>query len=350
MGLNKVTVVPGDGIGPEVVGSACAIIKASGAKVEFEEVLVGLRAEKEFGTALPVSVLESIERNKLALKGPTQTPFGGNYRINIERVKNGKEMRGDYPSIAIALRKELQLYVNVRPVKNYPGVASRYDNVDLVIFRENSEDLYVGNERMIDEDTAEAIKIITRGATERTARYGFEYLKRTGRKKMTIGHKANVMKLTDGLFLKTGQDVAKDFPGIICDSRVIDALCMELVIKPETFDGLLLANLFGDIVSDLAAGLVGGLGVAPGANIGRDCAMFEAVHGSAPDIAGKDIANPMAIILSGVLMLRHIGEIAAADRIDAALTQVLAEKKQVTRDLGGTAGTTAFTAAIISKL
>lgn len=342
--------MPGDGIGPEVVGSACAIIKASGAKVEFEEVMVGLRAEKEFGTALPVSVLESIERNKLALKGPTQTPFGGNYRINIERVKNGKEMRGDYPSIAIALRKELQLYVNVRPVKNYPGVASRYENVDLVIFRENSEDLYVGNERMIDNDTAEAIKIITRGATERTARYGFEYLKRTGRKKMTIGHKANVMKLTDGLFLKTGQDVAKDFPGIICDSRVIDALCMELVIKPETFDGLLLANLFGDIVSDLAAGLVGGLGVAPGANIGRDCAMFEAVHGSAPDIAGKDIANPMAIILSGVLMLRHIGEIAAADRIDAALTQVLAEKKQVTRDLGGTAGTKAFTAAIISKL
>jgi isocitrate dehydrogenase (NAD+) len=348
--LNKVTVVPGDGIGPEVVGAACAIIKASGAKVEFEEVMVGLRAEKEFGTALPVSVLESIERNKLALKGPTQTPFGGNYRINIERVKDGKEVRGDYPSIAIALRKELKLYVNVRPVKNYPGVPTRYENVDLVIFRENSEDLYVGNERMIDDDTAEAIKIITRGATARTARYGFEYLKKTGRKKMTIGHKANVMKLTDGLFLKAGQDVAKDFPGIVCDSRVIDALCMELVIKPESFDGLLLANLFGDIVSDLAAGLVGGLGVAPGANIGEDCAMFEAVHGSAPDIAGKDIANPMAIILSGVLMLRHIGENAAADRIDAALTQVLAEKKQVTRDLGGTAGTKAFTAAIISKL
>jgi len=348
--LHKVTVVPGDGIGPEVVGSACAIIKASGAQVEFEEVLVGLRAEKEFGTALPVSVLESIERNKLALKGPTQTPFGGNYRINIERVKDGKEIRNDYPSIAIALRKELKLYVNVRPIKNYPGVKSRYDNVDLVIFRENSEDLYVGNERMIDENTAEAIKIITRGATERTARYGFEYLKKTGRKKMTIGHKANVMKMTDGLFLKAGQDVAKDYPGIECDARVIDALCMELVIKPESFDGLLLANLFGDIVSDLAAGLVGGLGVAPGANIGPDCAMFEAVHGSAPDIAGKDIANPMAVILSGVLLLRHIGETAAADRIDAALTAVLAEKKHVTRDLGGNAGTKAFTAAIISKL
>jgi isocitrate dehydrogenase (NAD+) len=348
--LKRITVIPGDGIGPEVVGSACAIIKASGAKVEFEEVLVGLRAEKELGTPLPVSVLESIERNGLAIKGPTQTPFGGNYRINIERVKDGKEVRGDYPSIAIALRKELKLYVNVRPVKNYPGVQSRYDNVDLVIFRENSEDLYVGNERMVDNDTAEAIKRITRGATERTARWGFEYLKKTGRKKMTIGHKANVMKLTDGLFLQTGQEVAKDYPGIACDSRVIDALCMELVIKPESFDGLLLANLFGDIVSDLAAGLVGGLGVAPGANVGEKCAMFEAVHGSAPDIAGKDIANPMAVILSGVLMLRHIGENVAADRIDAALTAVLAEKKCVTRDLGGTAGTKAFTQAIIDKL
>ncbi len=348
--MNKVTVVPGDGIGPEVVGSACAIIKASGAQVEFEEVLVGLRAEKEFGTPLPASVLESIERNRLAMKGPTQTPFGGNYRIHIERMRGGKEWRADYPSIAIALRKELQLYVNVRPIKNYPGVASRYENVDLVIFRENSEDLYVGNERMIDEDTAEAIKIITRGATERTARYGFEYLKKTGRRKMTIGHKANVMKMTDGLFLKAGQDVAKGFPEIACDARVIDALCMELVIKPESFDGLLLANLFGDIVSDLAAGLVGGLGVAPGANIGRDCAMFEAVHGTAPDIAGKDIANPMAMILSGVLMLRHIGENDAAKRIDTALTQVLAERRHVTRDLGGEAGTKRFTEAIIQKL
>lgn len=349
--MHKVTVVPGDGIGPEVVGATCAIIKASGAQVEFEEVMVGLRAEKELGTALPVNVFESIERNKLALKGPTQTPFGGNYRIRFERTNAaGERVKRDYPSIAIALRKELQLYVNVRPIKNYPGVASRYENVDLMIFRENSEDLYVGNERMIDEDTAEAIKIITRGATERTARYGFEYLRKTGRRKMTIGHKANVMKLTDGLFLKAGQDIAKAYPEIVCDARVIDALCMELVIKPESFDGLLLANLFGDIVSDLAAGLVGGLGVAPGANIGRDCAMFEAVHGTAPDIAGKDVANPMAMILSGMLMLRHIGDTAAADRIDAALTQVLAEKKQVTRDLGGTAGTKAFTEAIITKL
>jgi len=348
--LNKVTVVPGDGIGPEVVGATCAIIKATGAKVEFEEVLVGQRAEKELGTPLPASVLESIERNKLALKGPTQTPFGGNYRIKIERMRGGKEWRADYPSIAIALRKELQLYINVRPVKNYPGVASRFENIDLVIFRENSEDLYVGNERMVDDNTAEAIKVITRGATERAARYGFEYLKRTGRKKMTVVHKSNVLKMTDGLFLRVGQEVGKAYPDIECDARVIDALCMELVIKPESFDGLLLANLYGDIVSDLCAGLVGGLGVAPGANIGKDCAMFEAVHGTAPDIAGKDIANPMAMILSGVLMLRHIGENDAANRIDAALTAVLAEKKNVTRDLGGNAGTKRFAEAIIARL
>ncbi len=348
--MNKVTVVPGDGIGPEVVGATCSIIKATGAKVEFEEVQVGLRAERGLGTPLPSSVLESIERNKLALKGPTQTPFGGNYRIKIERMRGGKEWRADYPSIAIALRKELQLYINVRPVKNYPGVASRFENIDLVIFRENSEDLYVGNERMVDDNTAEAIKVITRGATERAARYGFEYLKRTGRKKMTVVHKSNVMKMTDGLFLRVGQEVGKAYPGIECDARVIDALCMELVIKPESFDGLLLANLYGDIVSDLCAGLVGGLGVAPGANIGEDCAMFEAVHGTAPDIAGKDIANPMAMILSGVLMLRHIGEKNAANRIDAALTAVLAENKHVTRDLGGNAGTMRFSEAIIAKL
>ena len=350
--MNKVTIVPGDGIGPEVMASACAIMKASGAQVAFDEVVVGLRAEKEAGTALPVSVFESIERNKLAMKGPTATPFAEkNYRIRFERTNaRGEKVERDYPSIAIALRKELELYVNVRPIKNYPGVASRYQNIDLVIFRENSEDLYVSQERMIDENTAEAIKIITRGATERTARYGFEYLKRTGRRKMTVTHKSNVLKMTDGLFLRVGQEVARDYPEIICDSRVIDALCMELVIKPETFDGLLLTNLYGDIVSDLCAGLIGGLGVAPGANIGRDYAMFEAVHGTAPDIAGKDIANPMAMILSGVLLLRHIGDIAAADRIDAALTAVLAGKKHVTRDLGGTAGTRRFTEAIVEKL
>jgi isocitrate dehydrogenase (NAD+) len=276
------------------------------------------------------------------LKGPTQTPFGDPYPVYVgDRV---------YPSVAIGLRKELGFYAAVRPVKNYPGVKSRYENVDFVIFRENSEDLYMGIERMVDPDTAEAIKIITRGASERIARFAFEYLKKLGRKRLTVVHKANVLKMTDGLFLKVAQDVAKDYPDMQLDNRVIDALCMELVIKPESFDGLLLQNLYGDIVSDLGAGLVGGLGVAPGANIGPDCAMFEAVHGSAPDIAGKDLANPMSMILSAMMMLRYIGQQQIADRIDAALSAALREGRHVTRDLGGTAGTREMTKAIVANL
>jgi len=349
--VHRVTLVSGDGIGPEVTAAARAVVEASGAAVEFEKVLSGQEAERATGTPLPEAVFESIERTRLVMKGPTYTPFGGSYRVAVERPgPAGKKERRSYPSVAIALRKELGLFVALRPIKNYPNVASRYDRVDLLIFRENSEDLYVGNERMVDENTAEAIKLITRGASERVARFAFDYMRKVGRKKVTIGHKANVLKLTDGLFLKSAQDIAKQYPDIEVDQRVVDALCMELVIKPETFDGLLLTNLYGDIVSDLAAGLVGGLGVAPGANIGADCAMFEAVHGTAPDIAGKDIANPMAMILSAVLMLRYAGEAAAADRIDAALTAVLAEKKVITRDLGGSAGTRAFTDAIVAKL
>jgi isocitrate dehydrogenase (NAD+) len=255
-----------------------------------------------------------------------------------------------YPSVAVALRKELSAFANVRPVKNYPGVKSRYDNVDLIIYRENSEDLYMGIERMVDADTAEAVKRITRDGSERIARFAFEEQRKLGRKRLTVVHKSNVLKMTDGLFLRVAEEVARDYPDIELDSRVVDALCMELVIKPETFDGLLLQNLYGDIVSDLGAGLVGGLGVAPGANVGPTCAMFEAVHGSAPDIAGKDIANPLAIILSAVMLLRYIGEAAAADSIDAALAAVLREGKHVTRDLGGTAGTRRFTAAVIEKL
>jgi isocitrate dehydrogenase (NAD+) len=349
--MHRVTLVSGDGIGPEVTAAACAVVEASGAAVEFEKVLSGQEAERATGTPLPEAVFESIERTRLVMKGPTYTPFGGSYRVAVERPgPGGKKERRSYPSVAITLRKELGLFVNLRPVKNYPNVPSRYDRVDLVIFRENSEDLYIGNERMVDENTAEAIKLITRGASERVARFAFDYMRKVGRKKITIGHKANVLKLTDGLFLRSGQDIAKQYPDIEVDQRVVDALCMELVIKPETFDGLLLTNLYGDIVSDLAAGLVGGLGVAPGANIGADCAMFEAVHGTAPDIAGRDIANPMAMILSAVLMLRYVGEAAAADRIDAALTAVLAEKRVITRDLGGCAGTRAFTEAIVGKL
>ena len=349
--MHRVTLVSGDGIGPEVTAAARAVVESSGAAIEFEKVLSGQEAEQATGTPLPEAVFESIERTKLVMKGPTYTPFGGSYRVAVERPgPKGKKERRSYPSVAITLRKELGLYAALRPIKNYPNVPSRYEHVDLVIFRENSEDLYVGNERMVDENTAEAIKLITRGASERVARFAFDYMRKVGRRKITIGHKANVLKLTDGLFLKSAQDIAKQYPDIEVDQRVVDALCMELVIKPESFDGLLLTNLYGDIVSDLAAGLVGGLGVAPGANIGADCAMFEAVHGTAPDIAGKDIANPMAMILSAVLMLRYVGEATAADRIDAALTAVLAEKKAITRDLGGTAGTRAFTDAIVGKL
>jgi isocitrate dehydrogenase (NAD+) len=349
--VHKITLIPGDGIGPEVTRAACEILGASGAAVEFEEVPIGQRAEREVGTPLPAAVFDSIEKTRLALKGPTQTPFGGDYRIHIERKDAGGSVeKRSYPSIAIALRKELGLYVNVRPVKNYPGVATRFENVDLMIFRENSEDLYSGMERMIDEGTAEAIKIISFRASERVARFALEYMRKLKRKRLTVVHKANVMKMTDGLFLKTALAAAKNYPEIMADQRVVDAMCMELVIRPETFDGLLLPNLYGDIVSDLAAGLVGGLGVAPGANIGAGCAIFEAVHGSAPDIAGKDIANPMAMILSAVNMLRYTGEAAAADRIEKALTAVLKEKKHVTRDLGGEAGTRSMTEAIVEKL
>lgn len=349
--MHRVTLIPGDGIGPEVTAAARAVVEASGAAVAFEPVLSGQEAEKQLGTPLPPAVFESISQTCLAIKGPTHTPFGGNYRVSVERPDaDGKLERRSYPSVAITLRKELGLFVNLRPIKNYPNVASRYENVDIVIFRENSEDLYIGNERMIGNDAAEAIKVITRAASERVARFAFDYMRKVGRKKITIGHKANVLKMTDGLFLRSCQDVGTAYADITTDQRVVDALCMELVIKPETFDGLLLTNLYGDIVSDLGAGLVGGLGVAPGANIGADCAMFEAVHGTAPDIAGKDIANPMAMILSAVLMLRYVDEGAAADRIEKALCEVLGEKKTVTRDLGGTAGTRAFTQAIVERL
>ena len=340
--MHRITLIPGDGIGPEVTQSAREVVTAAGANVEWEVAEAGMRAGEKTGIPLPQSVIDSIRRNKLALKGPTQTPFGDPYPVIVgERV---------YPSVAIGLRKELGFYAAVRPIKNYPGVKSRYENVDFIIFRENSEDLYLGIERMVDADTAEAIKRITRGASERIARFAFEYLKKLGRKRLTVVHKANVLKMTDGLFMKVAQDVARDYPDMQLDNRVIDALCMELVIKPETFDGLLLQNLYGDIVSDLGAGLVGGLGVAPGANIGSDCAMFEAVHGSAPDIAGKDLANPMSIILSAVMLLRYIGETQPADRIERALEAVLGEKKHVTRDLGGTAGTREMTQAIVAQL
>jgi isocitrate dehydrogenase (NAD+) len=349
--MRAITLIPGDGIGPEVTAAARAVVLASGAPVQFEEVAAGQRAEREQGSPLPRAVFDSIDRTHLVLKGPTHTPFGGDYRVSIERADaSGKVAKRTHGSIAVALRKELGLYVNVRPVKKYPGVASRFEHVDLLIFRENSEDLYTGIERMIDEGTAEAIKIISARGTERVTRYALDTMQRLGRRRLTIVHKANVLKMTDGLFLRTAEEVAKERTGLTVDQRVVDALCMELVMHPEEYDSLLLPNLYGDIVSDLAAGLVGGLGVTPGANIGPECAMFEAVHGSAPDMAGQDVANPMAMILSAVMLLRHAGETAAADRIEGALSQVLREGSVVTRDLGGTAGTRAMTEAIISRL
>ena len=344
--MHQVTLIPGDGIGPEVTAAARDVVEASGVKIQWDVQLAGLKVGEETGNPLPERVFASIERTRIALKGPTGTPFGEAYRV--ERTVKGETRV--YPSVAIALRKELKLFANVRPSKSYPGVASRFSGVDIVLFRENSEDLYLGLERMVDADTAEALKIITRGATQRMAKFSADYMRRTGRKRVTIGHKSNVLKLTDGLFLKAASDVLAGYPDITTDSRVIDALCMELVLKPESFDCLLLANLYGDIVSDLLAGTVGGLGLAPGANLGNEYAMFEAVHGTAPDIAGKDMANPLSTILSSVMMLRYIGEGAAADRVEAALSQVLAEKRHVTRDLGGDAGTKRMTQAIVEKL
>ena len=349
--MKTITLIPGDGIGPEVTAAARAVVDASGARLAWEEAPAGLKVGQDTGNPLPESVFASLERNRVALKGPTQTPFGEPYRAWREvRGPGGAVETRAYPGVTIALRREFELFANVRPVKNYPNAGGRYQGVDIVLFRENSEDLYLGLERMADPDTAEATKRITRGGCVRIARFAADYMRRTGRKRVTIGHKSNVLKLTDGMFLKVCAETLAASPGLEVDSRVIDALCMELVVKPETFDCLLLPNLYGDIVSDLTAGLVGGLGIAPGANIGAGHAMFEAVHGSAPDIAGRDVANPMSMILSAVMMLRYLGESASAGRIEQALAAVLAAGKALTRDLGGTAGTRAMTAAIVEEL
>lgn len=346
-----ITLIPGDGIGPEVTAAACAIVEAVGVAVQWDVQPAGLAAQQATGQALGPAVFDSIGRTGLALKGPTGTPFGTPYRIEVgPHAMNAVAQPRVYPSVAIALRKEFDLYMNLRPVRSFPSVPSRYQNVDLLIFRENSEDLYLGRERMIDDDTAEAVKVITRGATERAARYACDLMTKLGRRKLAIAHKSNVLKMTDGLFLRSAQAIAQQYPTLEVRDRVIDALCMELVLAPERYDGLLLANLYGDIVSDLCAGLVGGLGLAPGANIGERCAIFEAVHGTAPDIAGRDIANPMAMILSAVMLLRHVGELDAANRIEAALTTVLARRDRLTPDLGGSGGTRAMTAAIIEAL
>ena len=328
----NITLIPGDGIGTEVTDAARRVIEAIGVKINWDTREAGEASVRKTGSPLSPDVLESIRKNKVALKGPLTTPVGGGYK-----------------SATVTLRKNLDLYANVRPCKTFPGIVSRYDNVDVVIVRENTEDLYVGIEKIVGED-AEAIKIITKKGSERIARYAFEYAVREKRKKVTAVHKANILKMTDGLFLKTAREVAAGFPGIQFDDMIVDALCMELVMKPEKFDVLVLPNLYGDIVSDLCSGLVGGLGVTPGFNIGHNIAIFEPVHGTAPDIAGKDMANPMATILSGVLMLRYIGEAKAAGKIENALLSVIKDGKIITPDLGGTAGTKAFTDAVINFL
>jgi isocitrate dehydrogenase (NAD+) len=328
-----VTLIPGDGIGPEVVAAAVRVLTATGIEFQWETVVAGASAIGEHGTALPESVLESVRKNKVALKGPTETPVGTGHR-----------------SVNVELRKRLDLYANLRPVQTLPGVKSRYDGVDLIVVRENTEDLYSGLEHVVVPGVVESIKIITEKASTRIAKYAFEYARTHGRKRITAVHKANIMKLSDGLFLDCCRAVAKGFPEVAYDEMIVDNTCMQLVLDPTRFDMLLLENLYGDIVSDLCAGFIGGLGMAPGANIGDGTALFEAVHGSAPDIAGKNLANPMAVILSGAMMLDHLGEHDAADRVRNAVHTVLREGKTLTRDLGGTAGTTEIAEAIATRV
>jgi isocitrate dehydrogenase (NAD+) len=331
---HTITLIPGDGIGPEVSRAVVQILEATGLQVKWETFSAGAGAIVEHGTTLPPVLLDSIRKNKVALKGPLGTPIGEGFT-----------------SVNVGLRKALDLYANLRPVRNLPAVKSRFDDVDLVIVRENTEDLYAGLEHTIVPGVVESLKIITATASTRIAKFAFEYARRHGRRKVSAIHKANIMKLSDGLFLDCARKTAKDFSDIEYDEVIVDAACMHLVMRPEKFDVLLLPNLYGDIVSDLGAGLVGGLGVVPSANLGMDgVGVFEAVHGTAPDIAGKNLANPTALLLSSVLMLRHLREDARANRVMVALEDVLAAGTTVTGDLGGSATTTAFADAVCAAL
>ncbi len=331
--VRKGTLIAGDGIGPEVVAATVRVIEATGVAIKWEAQMAGAMAIAIEGTPLPQKTLDSIRKTGLALKGPTTTPIGSGHA-----------------SINVALRKTLDLYANVRPIRTLPGVKSRYDHVDLVIVRENTEDLYSGLEHVVVPGVVESIKVITEKASTRIAKFAFNYARTHGRKRITAVHKANIMKLSDGLFLDCCARVAKDFPDIKYDDLIVDNCCMQLVLDPTRFDMLLLENLYGDIVSDLCAGLVGGLGLAPGANIGEKGATFEAVHGSAPDIAGKNIANPIAVILSGALLLDHIGELEAGNRVRSAVSAVLKEGKHMPRDLGGSASTSEVEEAIATRI
>src|SRR5579883_1479772 len=332
---HKVTLIPGDGIGPEVSSAARRAVDATGVKIDWEVAELNPDVIAKTKQSLPPHVIESLERTCIGLKAPVTTPVAGGYT-----------------SVNVALRKRLDLYANVRPVRSLPGVITRFQDVkiDMIIFRENTEDLYSGLEHEVVKDVVTSLKVITRAASSRIAEYAFKFAADAGRKKVTAIHKANIMKLADGLFLRCAREVAARYPQIEYKEFIVDNAAMQLVIRPEQFDVLLLPNLYGDIVSDLAAGLVGGLGIVPGANMGENHAVFEAVHGSAPDIAGKGIANPTAMMLSSVLMLIHLKELSAATRLQAAVETVYAERKHLTRDVGGTASTGEFTEAVIAQL
>ena len=330
--MRKITLIPGDGIGPEIADSVVKIIEASGLKIDWDIQHAGTEVVKKEGEPLPKRVLDSIKENKVALKAPVTTPIGKGFR-----------------SVNVALRKELDLYANLRPCKNLPGIKTKFDNVDIIVVRENTEDLYAGIENRIDDNTAESIKIITRSASERIAQFAFEYAQNNCRKEVCAVSKANICKLSDGLFLESVRTIAAKYPNIKYREILVDNLCMQLVQNPQQFDVLVLPNLYGDIVSDLCAGLIGGLGIAQGANIGTDCAVFEAVHGSAPDIAGQNKANPTALLLSATEMLRYIGENTFAQKIEDALFKTLNDNI-LTADLGGSATCSEFTDAIIKNL
>jgi len=333
MGQHTVVLLPGDGIGPEVVEAARRVIAATGVEIQWRTFEAGAKALEMYGSPLPEAILEGIRGSGVALKGPVTTPIGSGFS-----------------SITVALRRKLGLYANLRPIKNIPGVSSRYQDVDLVVVRENTEGLYSGIERQVDGDTVEAIKRVTRQASLRIARFAFDYARSYARKVVTAVHKANIIKLSDGLFLECARKVAADYPEIEYRERIVDALCMDLVLDPHRHDVLLCPNLYGDIVSDLAAGLVGGLGVVPAANIGDGIAVFEAVHGSAPDIAGQDIANPAALILAGAMMLSYLGEEEAARRVEKGIREVYSRGQHLTPDVGGTASTWEMVDAVLSHV
>lgn len=330
---HHITLIPGDGIGPEVAEAAVHVLEATGVRIDWDRQSAGLTAFEETGNALPPETVASVKRNQLALKGPTATPIGKGHT-----------------SANVLLRRELDLFASIRPVKSLEGINTRYKNVDVVVFRENTEGLYAGLENQVSRDVILSIKVVTERATRRIAKAAFDYARKHGRKRVTAVHKANIMKLGDGFFLQCCAEMAQNYPEIEYDDAIIDACAMRLVSDPTKFDVLLMENLYGDIISDLCAGLVGGLGVVPGANIGEDVGVFEAVHGTAPDIAGKGVANPTALIKSAALMLAHMGELSASENLDDALNSVLAEGKTLTPDLGGSATTMEFAKAVAAKL